>query len=87
MTNLTRVGADAAEQMRLDLGAGAVSGAGGPAPGPWHQASGAVDAIRDRFGEDAVGPAALLESGRLRLKRPGDTQWGPDDSDTNSNRG
>jgi DNA polymerase-4 len=87
VSNLTGAGADAAEQMRLDLGAGAVAGGGGSAPRPWHQASGAVDAIRDRFGEDAVGPAALLESGRLRLKRPGDTQWGPDDSDTNSNAG
>jgi DNA polymerase-4 len=79
VSNLAPAGADAAEQMRLDLGAGAVAGAAHPhpAPGPWHQASGAVDAIRDRFGEDAVGPAALLESGRLRRKRPGDTQWGP----------
>jgi DNA polymerase-4 len=87
VTNLTRVGADAAEQMRLDLGAGAAPGAGGaaPAPGQWHQASGAVDAIRDRFGEEAVGPAALLESDGLRLKRAGDTQWGPDGSDSNSN--
>jgi DNA polymerase-4 len=39
--------------------------------------SGAIDAIRRRFGDNAVGPAALLGSGGLRVKRPGDTQWGP----------
>lgn len=37
----------------------------------------AVDAIRRRFGSAAVGPAALLGAGGLRVKRPGDTQWGP----------
>lgn len=38
---------------------------------------GAVDAIRRRFGTGAVGPAALVEAGRLRVKRNGDSQWGP----------
>ena len=37
----------------------------------------AVDAIRRRFGAAAVGPAALLGSDGLRVKRQGDTQWGP----------
>ena len=40
-------------------------------------ASRAVDAIRERFGEAAVGPAALADAEGLRLKRLGDTQWGP----------
>ena len=40
-------------------------------------ASRAVDAIRERFGESAVGPATLAEPDGLRLKRQGDTQWGP----------
>ena len=39
--------------------------------------AGAMDAIRERFGAAAVGPAALAEPGGLRIKRPGDTQWGP----------
>ncbi len=43
----------------------------------WDDASRAVDAIRQRFGDSAVGPAALAESDGLRLKRQGDTQWGP----------
>ena len=37
----------------------------------------AVDAIRRRFGQGAVGPAALVEARRLRVKRTGDSQWGP----------
>ena len=40
-------------------------------------ASRAVDAIRERFGEAAVGPAVLADADGLRLKRQGDTQWGP----------
>ena len=40
-------------------------------------ASRAVDAIRERFGDGAVGPAALVDPDGLRLKRQGDTQWGP----------
>ena len=44
----------------------------------WTDASRAVDAIRSRFGADAVGPAALARDGQLRVKREGDTQWGPD---------
>ena len=43
----------------------------------WDDASRAVDAVRRRFGDSAVGPAALAESGRIRRKRQGDTQWGP----------
>jgi DNA polymerase-4 len=47
------------------------------AAGGWDQATGAVDEIRARFGDQAVGPAALLGSSGLRVKRQGDTQWGP----------
>lgn len=43
----------------------------------WHDATRAVDQVRARFGPGAVGPAALLGREGLRLKRPGDTQWGP----------
>jgi DNA polymerase IV len=46
---------------------------------PWPEASGAVDAIRARFGEGAIGPAAAVGRHGLRVKRRGDGQWGPDD--------
>lgn len=46
-------------------------------PEEWERAAAAVDSIRDRFGDSAVGPAALLAGGRLRAKRRGDQQWGP----------
>jgi DNA polymerase-4 len=43
----------------------------------WVGVGAAVDEIRDRFGDRAVGPATLVERGELRVKREGDTQWGP----------
>ncbi|HEX2850284.1 MAG TPA: DNA polymerase IV [Acidimicrobiales bacterium] len=43
----------------------------------WEEASRAVDAVRQRFGDAAVGPAVLAGDDGLRLKREGDTQWGP----------
>ena len=45
--------------------------------GDWDRATGAVDRIRERFGDSAVGPAALIGPRGLRLKRRGDSQWGP----------
>ena len=43
----------------------------------WGDATPAVDEIRRRFGDRAIGPARLVGEGGLRIKRPGDTQWGP----------
>lgn len=40
----------------------------------------AVDAIRQRWGTDAIGPAALLGSEGLDLRRRGDDPWGPSDA-------
>ncbi len=37
----------------------------------------AIDAVRQRFGDDAVAPASLVTEKGLRTKRRGDTQWGP----------
>jgi DNA polymerase-4 len=71
---------DAARQLTLDLDAGSGGPArqGGPVAAPaWEDTSRAVDQVRDRFGAGAVGPAALLGESGLRVKRPGDTQWGP----------
>jgi DNA polymerase-4 len=50
--------------------------AGAPA---WHEASEAMDAIRARFGDGAIGPGAAVGRDGLRVKRRGDGQWGPDD--------
>jgi DNA polymerase-4 len=43
----------------------------------WDRAGGAVDAVRQRFGDNAVAPASLLGADGVRVKRTGDTQWGP----------
>jgi DNA polymerase IV len=52
----------------------------GDAAGPtWHEASGAVEAIRERFGDAAIGPASTVGERGLRIKRRGDAPWGPDD--------
>jgi DNA polymerase-4 len=37
----------------------------------------AVDEVRRRFGDRAVGPATLLAADGLRLRRQGESQWGP----------
>jgi len=44
-----------------------------PRPG----ASGAVDAIRERFGMSSIAPASTVEEGRVRVTRKGAQQWGP----------
>jgi DNA polymerase-4 len=45
--------------------------------GDWDRATGAVDEVRARFGDSAVGPASLVRPEGMRVKRRGDTQWGP----------
>ena len=61
VSNLTPASDDDAattEQLHLDLG-GADPGGG------WRLAAGAMEAVRSRFGDDAVGPASLLREGAL----------------------
>jgi DNA polymerase IV len=45
----------------------------------WQDASGAIDRIRDRFGDAAIGPASSLGRDGLRIKRRGNAAWGPSD--------
>jgi DNA polymerase-4 len=66
----------------LSAGGGQLSLEDGGA-GSWSAATGAVDAIRDRYGDDAIVPAALAGPSGVRVKRRGDQQWGPgEDADT-----
>jgi len=44
---------------------------------PHRLAADAIEDIRRRFGDRAVGPAALVGDHGLAVKRKGDTQWGP----------
>ncbi|MFK8023646.1 MAG: DNA polymerase IV [Ilumatobacter sp.] len=39
----------------------------------------ALDAIRERFGDAAIGPASAVRGGKLRTVRQGAQQWGPDE--------
>jgi len=48
---------------------------------PHRLAADAMEGIRRRFGDGAVGPAALTAGHGLRIKRKGDTQWGPRDEE------
>ncbi len=59
------------EQMRLGDGDG---GGGEREPA----VARAVDEVRRRFGDTAVGPATLLRGDGLAVKRRGDQQWGPE---------
>jgi DNA polymerase IV len=37
----------------------------------------AIDRVRQRFGSSAVGPASLVDRGRIDLKQEGEAHWGP----------
>lgn len=50
----------------------------------WHDAARAVDRVRARFGAAAVGPAALVGPGGVRVKRQGDSPWGPSGGPTDA---
>lgn len=54
-----------------------------PAVG-WHDATRAVDRIRDRFGDAAIGPATVATAEGLKLTRRGAQQWGPADLEEGS---
>jgi len=78
-----------AEQLSLDLLAGSTAAT---ADGRWSAASRAVDGVRDRFGEDAIGPASSVAEGpdgrrTVRLVRAGMQQWGPDHRGTETPSG
>ena len=43
----------------------------------WGSVTDAIDAIRARYGGEAVGPASLVTPDGLRVRKRGDAQWGP----------
>jgi DNA polymerase-4 len=45
----------------------------------WDDATNAIDAIRARYGADAIVPASLAGADGIRVKKRGDQQWGPTD--------
>ena len=45
----------------------------------WDDATDAIDAIRQKFGAQAIVPATLAGPDGIRVKRRGDQQWGPRD--------
>jgi len=56
----------------------------------WGSVTDAVDAIRARYGGEAVGPASLVTPDGIRVRRRGEAQWGPsrpDGPDTPDSRG
>jgi DNA polymerase-4 len=61
--------AAAATQLELGLD--------GAAPDRRDAAAGAVDAVRSRFGEGAVGPGSLVTAAGLQVGRHGDNRWAP----------
>jgi DNA polymerase-4 len=71
---VTNFAAEPAHQLTLDLPGDAADERSAPAD--WTAATGAVDAIRERFGDDAIVPATLTGRG---VKRTGDRPWGPED--------
>jgi hypothetical protein len=52
---------------------------GGPDPDTMRRATEAIDEIRERFGDSAIGQGSSVDSRGLRLVRRGAQQWGPDD--------
>ncbi|CAB4878185.1 unannotated protein [freshwater metagenome] len=55
-----------------------VAGRSQPVATDWTEASQAIDAIRRRFGETAIGPASTVGKRGMRLVQRGAQQWGPD---------
>jgi DNA polymerase-4 len=74
--SVSQLTTDTARQLHFDL-------SGTHAPDS-QETSRAIDEIRARFGEAAIGPASLSTSDGLKIVRRGDRPWGPDDQSDDS---
>ena len=68
------LGVDPGEQLSLDLDASGEDPAA-------VRTDDLLDEVRARFGNDAIGPASAAVDGKLRVKRRGEQQWGPNATD------
>ncbi len=68
------LGVDPGEQLSLDLDASGEDPAA-------VRTDDLLDEVRARFGNDAIGPASAAVDGKLRVKRRGEQQWGPNAAD------
>lgn len=64
-------------QLSLDDLVGSGAGQRVDAREGWESLTNTLEAVRSRFGVDAIGPAAAVRGGGLEVKRQGDRQWGP----------
>jgi DNA polymerase IV len=78
VSNLSPAGPGPPQQMTLDFDSRR------PPEPRLVSAAGAADSVRARFGPASVGPATLIGPNGLRIKRPGDTHWGPEVSEMTS---
>jgi len=81
----TSASGQAAEQLSLDDMFSTTAAASPHTPtrstataNDWVDASTAIDAIRERFGSTAIGPASTVSKQGMRLVKRGAQQWGPD---------
>jgi DNA polymerase-4 len=78
------LGTAEARQLSLDAlvadGASGSEGRGGGRGAGWQEAGDAVEAIRERFGQGAIGPGVLASPDGLDTLRRGARAWGPDES-------
>ncbi len=69
------------DQLSFDLGDGLVeqNTSAVATEQSWHDVTAAVDAVRDRFGSNAVGSAVAVTDEGVRIPARRDAPWGPDE--------
>ena len=77
---VANLGADEGQQLVLDLTHSDETSPAAADPSDGYIRADLVDAVRAKFGDSAIGPASATVDGRLRVKRRGEQQWGPNKS-------